>query len=573
MKRITVETIRELYCSKIKMTKGITLIALVITIIILLILAGITIMQLIGENSLMARAKEAKQKETEAEIRETVQLMLYEYQLEKVNNGELKLLEYLNRKKDEGKLDSVLDNNDGTIQVTTRGYSVKISESEQRIIELSNLEMDLIGTYEIKSYNGNTVKLLIKITNKNGKINTIKCPDGNILEFDGTKGTEEFYWDVIDGEKYDFIVATNGVNKVCTIQTQGMTKINSIEIKNLRDFKEFQTLVNAGYNFENKKISLKSDLDLSNICYKVDGTVENDISWTPIGSETNPFKGMFDGEGHTINNLYINKTEDEQGLFGYASDGKISDIIIKGKIDIPSGTILVKNYGAICAVCKDETIEKCINYVDINVDIDNYNSNNIGGIIGSSQSGYTKVSKCINYANVYGKQSVGGIVGAKALGTIEIQECCNFGIIKSAYCQVGGIIGGTFGNKSIISNCYNTGNIIAESNTPDEGGRVGGIIGIAISWNETETININNCYNIGEVSVVDNYGGIIGLNQCNSSFSNCYFENTCGKGTDTGIQSIDAATLKTYSNILGEFYTEDTNNINNGYPILKWQIE
>ena len=59
--------------------KGITLIALVITIIILLILAGITIMQLIGENSLMARAKEAKQKETEAEIRETVQLMLYEY--------------------------------------------------------------------------------------------------------------------------------------------------------------------------------------------------------------------------------------------------------------------------------------------------------------------------------------------------------------------------------------------------------------------------------------------------------------------------------------------------------------
>ena len=54
--------------------EGITLIALVITIIVLLILAGVTIAGLSGENGILARAKEAKRKTTEANQQENLML-------------------------------------------------------------------------------------------------------------------------------------------------------------------------------------------------------------------------------------------------------------------------------------------------------------------------------------------------------------------------------------------------------------------------------------------------------------------------------------------------------------------
>lgn len=54
--------------------KGITLIALVITIIILLILAAITIATLTGENGIITKAMEAKQKTEEAQIDEQLKL-------------------------------------------------------------------------------------------------------------------------------------------------------------------------------------------------------------------------------------------------------------------------------------------------------------------------------------------------------------------------------------------------------------------------------------------------------------------------------------------------------------------
>ncbi len=59
------------FCMK---QKGITLIALVITIIILLILASVTIATLTGENGIITKAMEAKQKTEEAQIDEQLKL-------------------------------------------------------------------------------------------------------------------------------------------------------------------------------------------------------------------------------------------------------------------------------------------------------------------------------------------------------------------------------------------------------------------------------------------------------------------------------------------------------------------
>ena len=69
--------------------KGITLIALVITIIVLLILAGITIATLTGENGLFARAKESKESYIVAEMKEALIMALQDLQAEKLAEATL----------------------------------------------------------------------------------------------------------------------------------------------------------------------------------------------------------------------------------------------------------------------------------------------------------------------------------------------------------------------------------------------------------------------------------------------------------------------------------------------------
>ena len=71
-----------------KSNKGITLIALVITIIVLLILAGVTIATLIGDNGILTKANEAKEKNEIAEVKERAQLDIVSWVTDKMENGE-----------------------------------------------------------------------------------------------------------------------------------------------------------------------------------------------------------------------------------------------------------------------------------------------------------------------------------------------------------------------------------------------------------------------------------------------------------------------------------------------------
>ena len=67
--------------------KGITLIALVITIIVLLILAGVTIATLTGENGILTRASEASKETDIASVKEQAQLDITNWVAEEIENG------------------------------------------------------------------------------------------------------------------------------------------------------------------------------------------------------------------------------------------------------------------------------------------------------------------------------------------------------------------------------------------------------------------------------------------------------------------------------------------------------
>ena len=85
----------------------------------------------------------------------------------------------------------------------------------------------------------------------------------------------------------------------------------------------FARLINGGIDINdhtNAKAKLTEDLDFS---------AYTGYNWTPIGTEDNPFSGIFDGNSHTISGLKSSGA-DHAGLFGYADGASISKLIVNG---------------------------------------------------------------------------------------------------------------------------------------------------------------------------------------------------------------------------------------------------
>ena len=102
---------------KTKEMKGITLVALVITIVVLLILAGVSINTVLGDDGIIKKAKEAAETTRRASAEEEMNRLVLEYQLAK--NDET-LESFLQEKVTEGRIDGVTDNGDGTITITKK---------------------------------------------------------------------------------------------------------------------------------------------------------------------------------------------------------------------------------------------------------------------------------------------------------------------------------------------------------------------------------------------------------------------------------------------------------------------
>ena len=166
---------------KSKKERGITLIALVVTIIVLIILAGISINLMFGANGLIQKAKQAKIEYEESNIREKVEMLLSEYSMkEKYDN--IALLGFLQQKKMEQKIDKVIDKENGTIEIELDGYIVVVQEKNLTIIEIS------------KAGPRPTVNN-IKITLEDRKTQ----PDNYSVEF-GTKLIIDFQTNIIGGK-------------------------------------------------------------------------------------------------------------------------------------------------------------------------------------------------------------------------------------------------------------------------------------------------------------------------------------------------------------------------------------
>ena len=109
--------------NKLKNKKGITLIALVVTVVVLIILAGVSINAVLGDNGIIKKANQAASVTKEAEVKEAINRTILEFYL---TNDYETLEDFLNAKVSEGKIDSVTKNADGTLTVKKGEYSVTV---------------------------------------------------------------------------------------------------------------------------------------------------------------------------------------------------------------------------------------------------------------------------------------------------------------------------------------------------------------------------------------------------------------------------------------------------------------
>ena len=109
--------------NKLKSKKGITLVALVVTIVVLLILAGVSINAVLGDNGIIKKANQAASVTKEAEVKEAINRTILEFYL---TNDYKTLEDFLKAKVTEGKIDSVTKNADGTLTVKKGEYSVTV---------------------------------------------------------------------------------------------------------------------------------------------------------------------------------------------------------------------------------------------------------------------------------------------------------------------------------------------------------------------------------------------------------------------------------------------------------------
>ncbi len=216
-----------------------------------------------------------------------------------------------------------------------------------------------------------------------------------------------------------------------------------------------------------------------------------DHPWTPIGCGKEIFTGEFDGGGHSVRGLYINRPDaDDQALFGsIGGNAEIRDLTVYGSV---TGRLRV------------------------------------GAVVGYIYAGGT-VRRCAAYAEVRGEKNCGGIAGANLFGTIEN---CRADCTVEGTSTVGGIIG--FGDESRLYGCTASGTVTGDEAVGGIAGyqylrpmenctasatvtgrkNSGGLAGVG-SW-----AHITNCRSTGAVAGAERVGGVLG-NSDGCTLSGC----------------------------------------------------
>ncbi|MBU3014728.1 filamentous hemagglutinin N-terminal domain-containing protein, partial [Poseidonibacter lekithochrous] len=395
----------------------------------------------------------------------------------------------------------------------------------------------------------------------------------------------------------------------------------------ITNWTQLQNINNSNILSEGYYFSLLNNLSSATSDYTnlASSTANDGKGWDPIGdSETNSFKGTFDGLGNTISDLYINNTDSYVGLFGYTSGATIQNI---GVINTNITNVGNKGWGDYGFAQGNSgnysTVGALIGSAISSVISNSYSSGTIsstGGIGGTATTN----------AGNGGNSTVGGLIGSVSTSSISnsyssasVTGIGGLGGTASSTAGNGGnsIVGGLIGSVSTssISNSYSsasvtgTGGVGGTASIAGNGGNstVGGLIG-----ETNDEIIITNSYASGTVNstggskgtVTNNYyddyigfpgyypgdypenlnnssngsaskGGLIGINNNTLEITNSFYDKTKNPTgmSDVEVSGITGLTTKEMS--YGGIYKTATwdivadSTVTQNTPVIKYDSD
>ncbi|WP_206458220.1 InlB B-repeat-containing protein [Anaerovorax sp. IOR16] len=254
-------------------------------------------------------------------------------------------------------------------------------------------------------------------------------------------------------------------------------------------------------NYPDKCFRLISDIDMGPAT-----SVGGDYYYDGKGFIPIDFRGIFDGNGYTISNMNIDRTDDQTyvGIFGM-NHGTITDITLENCNIRYSNTKDKSVAVGVIAGRNDGIIFNCVNKSTVTFSQSGRFSSYLqyyclGGIAGKNTG---IIEKCANLGDVNSngiysssQSCIGGITGQNKCGTIRTSyndvSISTPSLERNNYVEIGGIAGISDGS---IEDCYNTGEIGSDY----------GILGVdRAEWdapsNTVRCYTINNEYSIGSIS-------------------------------------------------------------------------
>ena len=373
---------------------------------------------------------------------------------------------------------------------------MKGGQNKGTVIAANTNQRGLIGgnISKFASISGVTVGGRLGIYKEDGKHEMIDVNAGNFTEYIGA---------VSDANREKITDLTWDGAPAPEPEVQG--------IGSAADLKEFAALIKSGGDVSKFLVDgvlvLGADIDLGG------------EEWTPIGvgSVTNagvitegdvPFTGVFDGQGHTVDNFKVSVPADAPagyaaGLFGILNGATVKNVVIGPKAVFEGKSAAMSFIGGVAGFALNSTVEGCTNKSSMSVTaVTDLTRECLAGIVGEMYTAEGEfasyVKNCVNEGVITSKNSVNTNNGGTGL-------------------SVAGIVGFSDGkNFNYIQSCTNKAAIAAEAT------RLAGIVASANAKTKVE-----DCVNEGKISGLDvkasnsRIGGICSAGSTDDVFTRC----------------------------------------------------
>ncbi|ASB49769.1 InlB B-repeat-containing protein [Alkalitalea saponilacus] len=258
----------------------------------------------------------------------------------------------------------------------------------------------------------------------------------------------------------------------------------------------------TGKEHVDKHFSQVSDIDLGVIPWN------EGAGWKPIGGPlyADAFSGAFDGNDHSIINLYINRPDENIiGLFGMLAYCEIKNVHLKD-VDVTGNNSVGGLVGSNRSVNSHLFIE--------NSSVTGMVQGNgrVGGLVGESLH-LSVISDCMADVMVSGEAWMGGFVGYASNFT-RISRSASYGDVIGSSSNLGGFVG-TALDRTIIEDCYSKGSVTGNSYCGGFAGHLSAGLG--------RLVQIINCYSTGDVSGESWLGGFAGNLEGNVALTNSFY--------------------------------------------------